>query len=173
VGPYGAQRRLQQPLQSPHTTPSTPSLQYVEPPGGAEQVPNVLPAAMLQMPPQQSPGLEHTSPGWMQNDDASAQVFPLQSLEQHWPLSVHALPAVLQVVLRAAHMPPTQSPLQQELALVQAWPSDVQVPAPHLPLLQLSEQQSVLFMHAPSAATHLPRVEPQTWFVGSQLPEQH
>jgi hypothetical protein len=30
---------------------------------------------MLQEPLQQSPGFEHTSPGWMQNEDASVH-FP-------------------------------------------------------------------------------------------------
>jgi hypothetical protein len=61
VGPYGAQRRLQQPLQASQTVPSTPSEQYVEPLGVA-QVPSVAPAAMLQIPPQQSLGFEQASP---------------------------------------------------------------------------------------------------------------
>jgi len=62
VGPYGAQRRLQQPLQASHTVPSTPSEQYVAPLGGFAHVPSVLPAGMVQIPPQQSFGFEQASP---------------------------------------------------------------------------------------------------------------
>jgi hypothetical protein len=62
VGPYGAQSRLQQPLQSPHRVPSTPSLQYVAPDGGAPQVPRTLPGAIVQIAEQQSVPAEHTSP---------------------------------------------------------------------------------------------------------------
>jgi hypothetical protein len=42
--------------------PSTPSLQYVAPLGGAPHVPRVAPAAMLQLPLQQSKEFAHASP---------------------------------------------------------------------------------------------------------------
>src|SRR5262249_4701037 len=156
VGPYGAHRRLQQLLQPSQTMPSTPSLQYVAPDGGAAHVPNVLPWAMLQMPPQQSPGFEQASPVWTQNDDASAHRPSLQSFEQHWPWSVRVLPAVWQVVLSGTNMPfAPQSPLQHELELVHAPVSGVHAVPEHLPLSQLSEQQDVLDKQAPPAAVQL------------------
>jgi len=49
-------------LHASQTVPSTPSEQFVDPTAGDAQVPSVLPAAMLQMPPQQSLGFEQTSP---------------------------------------------------------------------------------------------------------------
>jgi hypothetical protein len=47
------------------------------------------------MPPQQSIGLEHTSPVWMHHPGVSAHVPLLQNFEQHSSLPPHALPAVL------------------------------------------------------------------------------
>src|SRR5262249_5585103 len=78
VGPYGAQRRLQQP--PPHegipasfvtTPPSAPapaqsmpstSVQFAAPAGGWAHVPSVAPFGMVQTPAQQSVGCAQTSP---------------------------------------------------------------------------------------------------------------
>jgi hypothetical protein len=49
-------------LHALQSTPSTPSEQFVAPTCGDEQVPTVLPVAMVQMPPQQSLGFEQASP---------------------------------------------------------------------------------------------------------------
>ena len=65
------------------------------------------------MPLQQSPARTQTSLVWMQNDAPSAQLPFLQSFEQHWPLSVQPLPAVLQAVVSGWQIPPVQLPLQQ------------------------------------------------------------
>src|SRR6185437_13853607 len=79
VGPYGAQRRLQQAPPhagmppSPRTAPpaqSMPSvrLQLAEPVASGAQVPFVAPAAMVQVPLQQSALSEQTSPVCVQNE---------------------------------------------------------------------------------------------------------
>jgi hypothetical protein len=44
---------------------------------------------------------------------------------------------------------------------------------PHVPLLQLSEQQSVGEAHEPPAAMHFPTEEPHVPVAASQVPEQH
>jgi hypothetical protein len=44
----------------------------------------------------------------MQNEAARSHSPSLQKLEQHSPLLVQALPAVLQLVLSARHTPPMQ-----------------------------------------------------------------
>jgi hypothetical protein len=80
--------------------PSTPPLQFVAPPGGALQIPDVCPEPITQMPLQQSPGRTHTSFVWMQKEAPRTQLPLLQSFEQHWLLSVQPLPAVLQAVVR-------------------------------------------------------------------------
>jgi hypothetical protein len=53
------------------------------------------------------------------------------------------------MALSALHIPFVQSPLQHELALVHAWPSDVHWVALHDPLTQLNVVQSVLALHPP------------------------
>ena len=62
VRPYGAQRRLQHSPHPPQSVPSWPPLQFVEPEGGAEQVPTVLPDAIVHVAEQQSEPLEQRSP---------------------------------------------------------------------------------------------------------------
>src|SRR5262245_24201024 len=106
VSAYGAQRRLQhcpQPLQN---VPSTAPLQRVPPGFGTSHVPSVAPAAMLQIPPQQSPPCTQASPVWMQYEPPSEQVPPLQRCEQHWSLVEHWLPAVLHVGFSGVHVVP-------------------------------------------------------------------
>jgi hypothetical protein len=61
---------------------------------------------------QQLPLEEHESPGCPQNDEAWHVPVFAQSPEQHWALAVHWLPTVLQVALRAAHVPLAQFWLQ-------------------------------------------------------------
>ena len=86
---YGAHKRLQHEVQSPHTVPSIPPAQLVAPPVGALHVPAVAPGAMVQMPPQQSVPLLQMSPFWMQKDELSAQRPFAQSFEQQSPLAAH------------------------------------------------------------------------------------
>jgi hypothetical protein len=113
----------------------------------------------LQRPVQQSASRAQMSPGWMQNDEASAHV-PLAVLhkpEQHCALPEHVLPAVLHAVLSGVHIPlPPHVPLQQSAFCVHAWLSDVHWFAPHLPPEQTSEQQSVDATHIAFAGAHIP-----------------
>jgi hypothetical protein len=92
-----------QPLQ---VEPSTPPLQNDDPLGGTPQVPTLAPLAMLQLLEQQSEPRAHTSPCWMQNEAARSHSPSLQKLEQHSLLAAQVLPAVLQLVLSARHVPP-------------------------------------------------------------------
>src|SRR5579859_4032785 len=122
VGPYGAQSRLQHDpphagmppspvISVPHTVPSTVE-QFDDPLAGCEQVPRIAPAAMLQMPPQQSVPSAHTSPFCPQYD-AEAHRPWLHRVEQQLASVVHALPSVLQDELSGAQVPPVHVPLQQ------------------------------------------------------------
>jgi len=108
----------------------------------------------------------------MQNDDSAQVPLAPQCLEQHSPAAAHALPVVLQLLLSALQVPPVQSPLQQELLLVQAWPSEVHWVALQDPLTQLKVAQSVFALHPPPEATGCMSVEVQVWVVGSHLLEQ-
>jgi hypothetical protein len=141
VGPQGAHARLQQgpphagkpaaliatppsaadpPQICPSTTP-----QLAGPLGGlAPQVPSVAPAAIVHPPVQQSDPIEQASPPWPQNDEAWHVPFE-QSFEQQSAPDPQALPRVLHVVFRAAHMPAVQVWLQQSPFVVQAPRSDV------------------------------------------------
>jgi hypothetical protein len=124
VGPYGKQARLQHGPPhvagvipgGPQTSPSV-NPQLDGPVGGSPQIPTVLGAVMLQLPPQQSAADVHTSFVWRQNEDGE-QTPLLQNLEQHSVLSipggggVHVLPRVLHTlvsgvqVLLAPQTPP-------------------------------------------------------------------
>jgi hypothetical protein len=172
VVPYGTQTRLQQSPHPEQTVPSTPPLQRVLPGAGVEHRPSVAPDATLQMPPQQSAGLEQTSPFCVQKDDPRSHIPALQSFEQQSALEAHELPEVRQEPLSASHFPLAQFPPQHAPWLVHDAPSDTQVIALHAPLSQESEQQSVPAEHAPPAATHRPTVDVQVWRAGSHSPEQ-
>jgi hypothetical protein len=108
------------PLQSsPSTRPQLAA------PGGGDvaHVPSVLPVATLQVPVQQSAPVAHASPGCAQNDDAWH--VPLEHRpEQHVPLDEHALPIVLHVALRVAHLPPVHVWLQHSPFVAHAVPSE-------------------------------------------------
>jgi hypothetical protein len=123
------------------------------------------------MPPQQSAPFEQTSPVWMHHPGVSAHVPLLQNLEQHSSLPPHVLPAVLHDVFIGWHAPFAHVPPQHEAFVVHGWLSETHV-EPHVPLLQLSEQQSVPVAHAPPEAIQCPTVEPHVPFA-SQVPEQH
>jgi hypothetical protein len=138
VGPQGAHARLQHP--PPHAgSPLSPTVdrvpgqscpstapQFAGPEGAvAPQVPRVCPAAIVQVPVQQSDDEAHASPPWPQKDDGWHAPF-VQRPEQHWAFDAQALPSVPQVAFRAAHMPAVQVWLQQFPFDVHAWPSDVQ-----------------------------------------------
>jgi hypothetical protein len=174
VGPYGAQRRLQQSPQLPQSVPSTPSLQYVAPLGGGAHTPTFLPAGIVQFAEQQSVGLLHRSPLWTQYEPPRRHLPPLQSPEQQSPLPAHVLPADLQpaVVESGAHAPAAQDPLQHAASLEHAFPSTVHAACAHLPLTQLRLQHSVGEPHEAPAAAHAPVLATHLLVAASQSCEQ-
>jgi len=108
----------------PQSWPSTVP-QFAGPPGGvAEHVPTLWPAAMLQLPVQQSPFCAQMSPAWPHHDDGW-HVLPAHRLEQQSALLMQALPSVRQLDVDAIG---TQVPLQVWLQhcapLVHVWPSE-------------------------------------------------
>jgi len=70
------------------------------------------------------------------------------------------------------HSPPAQLPLQQEAAVVQAWPSATHAWELQRPPEQLSEQHSVEAVHAPPVAVQALIALAQVRVVGSQTAEQ-
>jgi hypothetical protein len=174
VGPYGAQRRLQHEPphvgavvpEAPQTVPSTIE-QLAEPAEGCPHVPYVLPLAIVQTPPQQSDGAEHTSPDWRQYDDAAHRP-PVQSCEQHCEFCVHVLPSVRQAALSVSHVPDVHAPLQHCEAAVQEPPSETHVgkahtPPVHCPVQHCPENEHALpmFRHVgggPESLTPLPHL---------------
>jgi hypothetical protein len=108
----------------------------------------------------------------MHQPGVSAQLPLLQNLEQQSPFALHALPAVLHEVLIGWHDPFAHVPLQHEPFEVQAWLSETQAP-PHVPLLQVSEQQSVGEAQAPPNEMHRPTLDPQVPVAESHVAEQH
>src|SRR6478609_8012169 len=110
----------------------------------------------------------------MQNDELSLQcLLSSHRPEQQSPLPAHSLPPVLQLSLSATHFwSSPQLPLQQASLPVHAWPSETHCSLEHLPLTQLSEQQSVLAEHESPASAHTVRLTTQP-LLGSQAPEQH
>jgi len=105
-------------LQASQTVPSTPR-QYVGPAGCSPQVPTLAPAALLQVPVQQSGPDEQTSPNWAQKEETAQTPF-LQSFEQQSALAAQVLPSVLHVPFRGWQVPPAQVPPQQAPLLVHA-----------------------------------------------------
>jgi hypothetical protein len=105
-------------------TPST-MLQLAAPPGGdAVQVPTLWPAAIVQVPVQQSLFCAQMSPPWPHHDDGW-HVLPAHRLEQQSALFMHALPRVLQLEGSGTHVP-LHVWLQHCDPLVQVCPSDRQ-----------------------------------------------
>lgn len=111
----------------------------------------------MHTPVQHSPPVVHTSPCCTQNDDA-LHTPPVQSAEQHSLPAIHALPKVLQVVLRGVHLPAAHAPLQHWLPEVHAALSDVHAGTLHTPPLHTPSQQSVALVHLPPMFRHI--VEP-------------
>jgi hypothetical protein len=182
VSAQGPQFRLQQLPQPLQRTPSCVQLPTPEVPTSM-QVPSVAPEAFEQKPPQQSRSRAQTSPGWMQNEEPSAHLPPVQSPEQQPParppsplVAVHGLPAVRQALLSATHLPPAQLPLQQADESVQAWLSAVQLDTlAQTPLLvsHCRLQQSVATAHELPAPLQVLTDEAQVLATGSQFPVQH
>jgi hypothetical protein len=108
----------------------------------------------------------------MHQPGVSAQLPLLQNLEQQSSFALHALPAVLHDVLIGWHAPLAHVPLQHEPFEAHVWPSETQAP-PHVPLLQVSEQQSVGDAQAPPNEMQRPTVEPHVPVAESHVPEQH
>ena len=133
----------------------------------------MCPLAITQSAVQQSLSRPQASPGWMQNEEPSAQCrLASHRPEQQSPLPVQALPAVLQLSLSGVQvLSAPQVPLQQASLLVQALPSETHCSAEHLSPAQLSEQQSVPTLHAPPEGEQVVRFETQPE-VGSHRPEQ-
>ena len=73
---YGAQRRLQQPLQLEHSVPSSSPEQFDEPLGGLPHVPS-RPLVITHEPLQHSLGLAQASPVSAQNEGCP-QIPPAQ-----------------------------------------------------------------------------------------------
>jgi hypothetical protein len=132
----------------------------------------VEPAAMLQTSEQQSDPRAHRSPVWMQKDELSWQRPLEQSLEQHCESAVHVLPAVVQAVLSAAHLPELHLPLQHSPATVHACPSTTQALDEHVPETQESVQQSVDALQLEPASEQCTRSEAQECVAASQRLEQ-
>jgi hypothetical protein len=176
-GPQFRLQQLPQPLQR------TPSCVHWPAPlvDTSMQTPSVAPEAIEQNPPQQSRSRAQTSPGWMQNDEPSTHLPPLQSPEQQPPatppspaVAVQGLPAVKQLVLSAWHLPPVQFPPQQVEEVVQVPLSAVQLVAlAQTPALHWRLQQSVATVHELPAPAHLPTAPVHVLAAGSHKPEQH
>jgi hypothetical protein len=151
------------------------------PVGGTTHVPSAPAppsAATLQIPVQQSTLRAHTSPGWVQKDDASEHVedFGSQYPEQQSAFALQALPAVWQPVLSAVHViappAPPQVPPQHCAPVVHDWPSDVHCVAPQTPPWHTSEQQSGATWQGAPPTAQWPTFDAQVCAFGSQRPEQ-
>jgi hypothetical protein len=165
VGPYGAQRRLQQ--EPPHAgspasgasvappAQSAPSgsPQFAAPAGGVPHVPSAFVPVLVQMPPQHCSPVAHASPSCPHHDEA-LQCPPEQSFEQQSAPVEQALPRVLQVVLRGVHVPLVQVPLQHEALDVHFMPSEMHAGRLHTPLVHVPEQHSLALLHAPPTWKH-------------------
>lgn len=110
---------------------------------GAPHTPVVLPACLVQLPPQHSKLVEHTSPSCVQNETALEQTPLLQSFEQQSLAVVQRFPDVRHdwPGFALAHVPVAQIPLQQS-------PDCWQVPAVGLSDTHCLSAQT-LFTHAP------------------------
>jgi len=108
----------------------------------------------------------------MQNEDSTHVPAVPHFPEQHSPEAPHLLPLVLQLAVRALHVPPAQFPPQHELLAVHAAPSEVHWLALQAPFTQLNVAQSVFALHAPLVGTGFPSTDVQVWLVMSHLPEQ-
>ena len=110
----------------------------------------------------------------MQNDAPRLQCFESShSPEQQSALVSQPLPAVRQRWLSGVHsLSAPHTPPQHSAALLQLWPSDVQLAAEHPPLTQLSEQHSVGAAQGAPELEQLLVVATHPAF-GSHTPEQH
>ncbi len=164
------------PQLAPVLTQSTPD--GVQPPlGGGAQIPRVAPGALLHAPVQHWAESEHTSPACVQNEE-SAQMRPLHSLEQQSPSAAHGFPVVLHVGLRGVQVPPVgptrQVPLQHSLLSAQACLSPTHWVPAQVPALHREVQQSVPAAQAPPAGVQGgPMGIAHFWATGSQLTVQH
>ena len=104
-----------------------PALRQLPAPDAAAtaQIPRVLPAALLQTPPQHSAALEHVSPVCTQNDGFE-QMPLLQNLEAQSLLATHGFPEVgFPPGFSGVHLPPPSPsgahlPPQHSLSLAHA-----------------------------------------------------
>jgi hypothetical protein len=124
-----------------------------------EHVPSVAPIALAQRPPQHSLSAAHASPNWVQNDGCPSQAPLVQSFEQQSPFIVHELPAVRHDGFSGAHLPALQFALQHWPDVEHDSPWDVHGVPPHVPLSQMTVQQSCGLAHALPEGRH-PLPEP-------------
>jgi len=119
------------------------------------------------------------SPGWIQNEEPSAQVPFEQSPEQQPPappsVALQGLPAVLHVALSAWQVPPLQLPPQHWLELVQLAPSATQAPLAQTPRVvsHCRLQQSVATAHELPTPLQVVTEDLHVPETGSQACEQH
>jgi len=172
VGAYGAHRRLQQSLQSPHTVPLTP-WQKAAPSGIAPHVPSTEPAAIVHVALQHSLAEEHTSPTCEQNDAANWHVPFEQSEEQHSLFAAQLLPAVRHALFSGVQAPEVHLPPQHSASLVHAPLSETHCVPEHVPFVHEREQHAVEAAHAALPAKQTPNPLVHVCSVASHTPEQH
>jgi hypothetical protein len=148
-------------------------VQKVAPEGGASHLPSLAPAAIVQLPVQQSPSRAHTSPGWIQYETPSVHLPFSQVSEQQSEFTLHVLPEVLQDVFKGTHRLPVHLPPQHCASAVQALLSEMQAAAAHLLLSQRKLQQSVPAEQASLVAAQVVITDAQVLVLVSQMPEQH
>src|SRR5581483_3093737 len=174
--PNGPQKWLQHVPQPLQVSPSTEQAALVS---GA-QVPTAWPETSLQMPVQHSLSCAQMSPIWVQNETcdgaahwptiaASLATSPMQLPLQHSFDAVHALPAVLHMVLIGVQVP-LQIVLQHWPADVHDCPSERHCP-PHLLPTHARPQQSAAEAHDAPTVPHCGSTH--TCEAASQTFEQH
>jgi hypothetical protein len=137
------------------------------------QTPSVAPAALVQVPPQQSRSAAQASPFWTQNDGAAEQNPPVQYVEQHSVPAVHGLPDVLHVVLSGVQVPPVHFAPQHCASDVQAALSARHWSFEHLPPAHVNVQHWVPVVHAAPGSPHARPPCEHTFAVASHSFVQH
>ena len=143
---------------SGQSVPATLQLPLALPPG-AWHVPARLVPVFTQLPLQHWPFVKQMSPNCVQYDTSDEQTPFAHSFEQQSVPTLQPLPAVRQVVLMEAHLPPTHRSLQH-CAFDEQFPatgrSGTQALEEHFWLTQKPEQQSPAWMQLVPSASHAP-----------------
>lgn len=134
--------------------------------------------AFVQMPPQHSVLVLHTSPFCVQNEGWLEQTPLEHSDEQQSELAVQALPDVWHDVLSGVHVfaPPSvvaeHLPPQQLASAVHVFPSEIHRFFPQAPPAQTNVQHSFPVWHAVPEALHTPTGDAHFLLVASHTAEQ-